>query len=475
MAQKPNLLFLICDQLQAGCLDVYGGPVETKGWKTLSQEAVLFDRFYCASPLCMPTRPSMMTGRWPHAHGSISFPSPDPDCSKVYNRLQPGNVLLSDYLHENGYHVGCRGVWHINQAEEDQQFNEYPLFQSDGFPYGPFSEDYQKMWKEGDLDSSQPVTTPGDDGNHDWNFSIPIPVKMTAPMEEHPDYEMTDAIIEHIQNTPNGKPFAAWCSIGTPHPPLHIPQEFFDMFKPEDMVKPPGIDEDVATFPEFLKTHLPGRQSVKEFDWPLWQKAIAGYYGYAAFADFCVSRVLDAVKEAGKWDNTVIVATADHGEMIGAHGLYQKGCFYEQSCRVPFAFKPAGCVAGKEMRRMQLGNHVDIVPTILDALGMPPIKEVQGSSLLPIIEDAGHDGATYQFSEFNGHIGGGMYARCVMTERYKYVYNHEDMDLLFDLEADPDELHNLIDDPACADIYRELSAALWEWSRETGDFLEPVD
>jgi arylsulfatase A-like enzyme len=472
MTERPNLLFLICDQLQAGCLDVYGGPVATVGWQSLAREAAVFDRFYCASPLCMPTRPSMMTGRWPHAHGSISF-SPPPPNEKVYSLMKPGNRLLSDHLHESGYHVGFRGIWHINQQENERQFDDYPLFQSDGFPYGPFAEDYQRVRQSGDLDSSQPVTTPGDDGIHDWNFSIPIPVRMSGPQESHIDMAIADAVIEHIRTTPADKPFAAWCSIGAPHPPLHVPQAFFDLFDPDEVEKPPGFDEDVSALPEFLKTHAPGRQSVTGLDWPMWQRAIAGYYGYAAFADYCVNRVLQAVRDAGQWDNTVIVATADHGEMIGAHGLYQKGCFYEQSCRVPFAIKPAG--AGAVGRRSQLANHVDIVPTIVDALGAEPIAGVQGRSLMPIVADARASGPDYQFSEFNGHIGGGMYARCVISERYKYVYNHEDSDLLFDLMADPDELVNRINDPACSEVKQTMTAALWAWAKETDDFLAPTE
>ena len=179
----------------------------------------------------------------------------------------------------------------------------------------------------------------------------------------------------------------------------------------------------------------PGYQSVADWDWDRWAPAIAAYYGFVAFGDACHKVVLDALEESGRADDTLVVMTCDHGEMLGSHSMYQKGCMYDEAILLPFVIAGAGIEPG---RRSQLSSQTEMAPTILELLDLPPLTEAQGRSLVPVIRDENVPGPQYTFSEFNGQIDGGFKERCCISARYKYAYYHGDpLDQPFDLEKDP--------------------------------------
>jgi len=457
-----NLLVLLWDELQRDTLGLYGGPVPTPACDGLAERGVVFDRYYCANPLCVPTRPSMMGGRWPHQHGSVTF-------GKEYATMKPGEELMIDRLADAGYHIGYQGIWHITRAPEDDRSAEYALFKEEGFA----REQYLEMLIEQggkDGDQSGPVNFHSDHGTIEGKLSIPVPARWTRPIEEHLDMQRAHSIADFILNAPDDRPFAAWCSSGIPHPPLLVPEEFVDLFDSTDMTPPPGFGEDRCGMPDAV-AKAPGYQCIADWGWDRWAVAIAAYYGFLAFGDACHRVVLDALEQSGRAEETLVVMTCDHGEMLGAHNMYQKGCMYEDSIRLPFVIAGPGIAPG---RRGQLASQTDMAPTILELLGLPALKEASGKSLVPIIRDAAAPGPEYTFSEFNGEIDGGNKIRTCISERYKYSYYHEDpIDQLFDLDEDTDELSNLATDPDYADITREMQTVLARWMRETDDYITP--
>ena len=454
-----NLLVLLCDQLQRDLIGPYAGPAITPTWERLAGESAVFDRCYCATPLCVPTRPSMMTGRWPHAHGATSF-------GEGYDTMRPGEELLIDRLHDAGWRVGYEGIWHINRAPGEDRGGEYAHFRPSGFPYDAHQA---AMAAQGIEAGSQrgAVRTPTDEGEHDWRLSIPVPAAWTGPVEQHPDMLRARAIADFMLDTPDGQPFAAWCSLAAPHPPLLVPEPWLSMFDPADIEPPPGFDADPRGLPAAVG-EAPGRQAVRGWTWEQWARGIAAYLGFVAFADACHGVVLDALEASGRGRDTIVVMTCDHGEMLGALGLYQKGVLYDRACRLPLLISGPGITPGW---RTQLASHVDLAPTILDLLGPAPLERAQGESLMPILRDPRAPGREFTFIEFNGYVRGGYHLRGAVSERHKYVHyrGQPDRDQLFDLAADPDELTNLAESSTHREVRERLRAALAQWAADTGD------
>ena len=462
-APARNLLVLLCDQQQRNVLGAYGGPAPTPTWDRLAETGVVFDRYYCATPMCVPTRPSMMNGRWPHQHGSLC------NAGMAYATLHQGEELLIDRLHDAGYHVGYEGIWHIKRPEQDDRTGEYAHFVSSGFPHDLQGEMLTEQGREPD-DQRAPVHNPSDEGEEHRQISVPVPATWTRAIEDHPDMLRARHIADFILNAPPQKPVAAWCSLGGPHPPLLVPEPYMSLFDPAEMEPPPGFGADMSDLPRSVR-ESPGAMGVRGWGWDRWSVAIAAYLGYTAFVDHCFGLVLDALEESGRLDDAIVIASTDHGEMLGAHNIYQKFVMYDRSARVPFVVRAPGIEPG---RRAHLTSQTDFAPTVLELLGMPPLARAEGRSLVPILRNVDTPGRQYTFAEYNGWVDGGFKMRAVISDRYKYVYSHNDRDQLFDYVSDPGELNDLIDDPADADIADEMRAALSAWVRETGDFITPT-
>lgn len=462
MPERQSVLVLLCDQLQRHCLRPYGGPVPVPTFERLAEEGVVFDRYYCATPLCAPTRPSMMNGRWPHAHGALC------NSGEGYREIEAGSELLIDRLHDAGYVTAYEGIWHIRRPEEDDRSGEYAHFNRGGFPYDEHGEALEAMGLEAGDQRAQ-VQNLTDEGVESANISVPVPATWTRPLEQHPDMRRAQQIAQIILDTPPDEPITAWCSLGAPHPPLLVPEPYMSMFDPDDMQPPPGFGRDLSEEPRAVR-EAPGALGTAGWEWERWAPAVAAYYGYVAFADHCHGVVMGALKESGRLDDTIVIASADHGEMLGAHGIYQKMVMYERAINVPMIMRVPGIEPG---RRGHLTSQTDLAPTVLDLLHMPPLDEAQGQSMAPILRDAGAGWRDHTFSEYNGWYGGGHRMRAVIGERYKYVYYHEDDDQLFDLRQDPDELDNVIEDSAHLELVDEMRSELVGWMMDTDDDIRP--
>ncbi len=458
---RRSLVVLLCDQLQRNAIGPYGGPAPTPTFDRLAEEGAVFDRYYCATPLCIPTRPSMMNGRWPHAHGATSF-------GKGYQTIEAGSELLIDRLHDAGYLVAYDGIWHIDRPAEDDRTGEYAHFQQGRFPYEQHGEELVALGMSAD-DQRANVYTTTDAGVEPAQISVPVPATWTRPADEHPDMLHAERVARFIREAPADRPIAAWCSLAGPHPPLLVPEPWMSLIDPEKLEPPPGFGMDRSELPKGVR-EAPGALGTLGWEWERWAPAIAAYYGYVAFVDHCHGMVLAALEETGRFDDSIIVASTDHGEMLGSHGIYQKMVLYERSINIPLIMRAPGVEPG---RRAHLTSQTDLAPTLLDLLGMEPPARVQGESMAPILHDPHTEWRGHTFAEYNGWKSGGFRMRTVIGERWKYVYHDGDSDQLFDLGHDPDELQNLIDDPGSQDIVREMRAVLATWMRETGDVLAP--
>lgn len=461
LPRRRSLVVLLCDQLQRKAISPYGGPVQTPTFDRLAEEGVVLDRYYCAAPLCVPTRPSMMNGRWPHAHGATSF-------GRGYQEIEGGSELLIDRLHDAGYRVAYEGIWHIRRPEEDDRTGEYAHFRRGSFPYDEQGEALVAVGLDAD-DQRADVHTLTDEGEEPAQISVPVPATWERPLRAHPDMQRAERIAQFILDAPEDEPIAVWCSLAGPHPPLLVPEPYMSMFDPDDIEPPPGLGMDLSDAPRGVR-EAPGVLGTAGWQWERWAPAIAAYYGYVAFVDHCHGVVMGALEEAGRLDDSIVIASTDHGEMLGSHGIYQKMVLYERSVNIPFIMRVPGMAAG---RREHLTSQTDMAPTVLDLLHMEPLERAQGVSMAPLLRDGDAHWRDHTFSEYNGWKLGGHKMRAVIGERYKYVYHHDDRDQLFDLRRDPDELENVIDQPAHLEVVDEMRSELVAWMRNTDDFIQP--
>ena len=200
-----------------------------------------------------------------------------------------------------------------------------------------------------------------------------------------------------------------------------------------------------------------------------WRRTWAAYFGLTTMVDDCIGRVVDALKEKCFWDDALVVFTQDHGDCLGSHCMFQKMVMYEPSARIPLLVKPPGGGTG---RRANPVGHVDIANTFCDYAGLPAMPDAWGASLRGLVEDPKASWRDATFSEFNGDHGRGYPTRALMTERYKYCFHFCGTDELYDLQEDPLETRNLIDQPEHEARRREFRDRIRQWMRETDDVLD---
>ena len=215
------------------------------------------------------------------------------------------------------------------------------------------------------------------------------------------------------------------------------------------------------------------------------------YYGFVTMVDECIGRVVRALKSKGLWDEAYVIVTQDHGDMLGEHHLMQKMCPYEPAAHVPLLIKPprgAGALqqpngtARDEVayrRRAQLVSHVDFADTICDIAGIELLPGSQGRSYMPVLRDARAPWPNHTFMEHHGDQGRGAYWRAIVADvdgrRLKYIYTPGDVDELYDVTADPREVHSLVAESEYAGLRADLREQLFRWMRDEGDFLDPPD
>jgi arylsulfatase A-like enzyme len=269
-----------------------------------------------------------------------------------------------------------------------------------------------------------------------------------------------------------GKPFFLWASFFDPHPPYILPEPWASMYDPAEMepgrytpgefdAMPPQFARTRQEQPDFSDYHEPGGQGLHGFHSHLHgeeelRRSLACYYGMVSLIDAEVGRILAALDRLGLAENTLVVFTTDHGHFLGQHGLIAKGAFhYEDLLRIPMIARwrgriPAGTVS------TALQSQIDFVPTFLDAAGIPIPGRMQGASRVADWTGAAGAARAWALVE-NRHNPTSVHLRTLVTERYKItVYRQHDYGELFDLQADPGELHNRWDDPAYAAVKQAL-------------------
>ncbi len=421
-AKSPNILFIQADQLAAAFLGCYGNNVvQSPNIARLAAASVVFDKAYSNFPLCAPSRFSMLSGQLASTIGAYDngaeFPSSVP--------------TFAHYLRVMGYQTCLVGKMHFVGADQLHGFEE--RLTTDIYPSG-FG--WTGDWTEVAMGQS----------NDDSTFSGAGICKRNVQMEY--DEEVVHRACRKIFDLARGgdpRPFMMAVSMTHPHDPYQCLQEHWDRYDHEQIDMPAVAmlpEEEMDPYSKRLKAQY-GLYEMQPDDETI-RTARHAYYGSVSYLDDQVGRLLDTLDTCELSENTVIIFTADHGDMLGERGLWYKKCFYENSIRVPLMIRVPGLAGRRIDPNVSL---VDLMPTMIElaqagAVSEHVVDEIRGRSLVELIKGNGSEWDDTVYSEA---LAEGANAAVVMVKQgdLKYTTSGIDPEQLFDLDADPRELNNL--------------------------------
>ena len=436
--QPANLLFILSDEHRRDASGCYGNPmVQTPHLDRLAQRGTRFSNAYTNSPICVPARAVLATGRYVHqtGHWDNAFP--------YYGEPKGwGHRLQAD-----GHHVDSIGKLHYRRAEDDDGFSQKidAMYVAEGI---------------GEIISCLRERTPSRQGRGG--------ILKAGPGDSaylRYDASSTDQACGWLADrAADDKPWVLFLSLVCPHPPFIAPQDCYDLYAPDQVPLPPQWRE--ADWPDhpaldYFRQHFGWTEP---FDEPAIRKAIATYYGLCTYVDQNIGKVLQTLGENGLTESTRIIYTSDHGAMTGARGLFGKFQMYDDGAAIPFL------IAGPDVPQGKVINTpvslVDCYPTILEAVGLETSQEADnlpGRSLWAIAQEADH--RRFILSEY--HAAGTRHGIFMLCDgRYKYIHYTHEAAQLFDLETDPQELTDLAASP-------DHQALLTEYEGHLRAILDP--
>lgn len=433
--EPTNLLFIMSDQHTREVFGAYGNPAaQTPNLDRLAAAGTRFTNAYCATPICVPSRASFATGRYAHTIGSWDNAAP-------YTGAEAAS--WGHRLIEQGHRVTTIGKLHYRATTDPSGFPDQrlPMHILDGIG------DLHGLLR-GDMpvrpQSREHVLAAGAGESSYTRYDRAIAAESARWL--------------HDAATRDEQPWALFVSFVTPHFPLIAPQEHFDRFDPETLPMPAGWRPEEWVEHPLLREHRRVQALDSPFDEATHRNALHAYYALVSFLDEQIGIVLRALDEAGLRERTRIVYTSDHGEMLGAHGMWWKSTMYDDAAAVPLLLAgPDVPVGGVVMTNTSL---VDCFPTIVEAVGAtlgPADADLPGRSLWTLAREP--DQARTIFSEYHAVFSsGGIYM--LRDERYKFVYYVGGPPQLFDLLADPDECRDLAPLPEYAATLASCERAL---------------
>ncbi|GAB7019430.1 sulfatase-like hydrolase/transferase [Halostagnicola bangensis] len=480
----PNVLLVLTDQERYDCSAPDGPPVETPTIDSLSSEGMRFDRAFTPISICSSARASLLTGLFPHGHGMLNNCHED---DAIQPNLPPELTTFSELLAESGYELTYTGKWHVGRDQTPEDFGFSYLGGSDKH-HDDIDDAFREYRDErgapvDDVDLEEVIYT-GDDPR-DGSEGTFVAAKTPVDVEETRAWFLAERTIDAIEAHAEGyrdSPFFHRADFYGPHHPYVVPEPYASMYDPEEIEPWETYAETYDGKPQVHENYLEYR-GVDGFDWELWAEAIAKYWGFVSLIDDQLERILEALDRAGLAEETVVVHASDHGDFTGSHRQFNKGpLMYDDTYRIPLQVRWPGVVGPGSVCETPIHLH-DLAATFLEIGDVSVPDSFDARSLVPLLE--GGDGAVASdegqgtdspldwpdstFAQYHGDEFGLYTQRMVRTERYKYVYNGPDVNELYDLEADPAELHNLIDHPDYERVRAEMAERLLEWMEATAD------
>lgn len=416
--KRPNILFIMSDQHRF-CDTGYAGnkDVETPNLDQLSQDGACFTTAYSNCPLCVPARGSLLTAQHALRHGAAANDIP----------IHADATSIAHILNDAGYETAYIGKWHLGGIPRDKYITEENRL---GFQY----------WNGCNCNHMY------NQGYYDDNFNVRHKIEGYEPIAQ------TTLALDFLESRKNSQqPYALWLCVGTPHDPYFIlPEGELEYFENKKLDLRENVDI------EHMKE--------KPFNEASILKCYAGYYGHIRQLDLQIGRIIQWLKDNRKYEDTILVYTSDHGDMLGSHGFLNKQLWYDESARVPLLISwPKKIPPGKRMQPISL---VDIAPTLLGIIGLTFNNKVDGKDLSDVVfhEAAQGQDYVYYYSYVPCHQASNREVRSwrAVTDG-KYMYAEEENQnsiCMYNMGNDKFQIKDIKDDASYADVKKRLKEAL---------------
>jgi arylsulfatase A-like enzyme len=426
----------------------------TPNLNRLSSQGLLFERSYTPCAVCCPARAMILSGAY-HWHNGVfnqvhSAPS-------VHRDMYPEVVLYSQRLRDAGYRLGYVGKWHASWLRGPREFGFHEV--ADASAYRDASRDNEQ--------SSIQLPRPKEKLRRiperlmKWPGSEPFAMwgHTEGPEDAAPEHYRTDCAIQMLKGfTQGNQPWHLEVHYIEPHDPYFPMKKFLDKYDPRSIVVPKSFAEEFRNKPGLHRRESQAWGNVTEEDV---RASRAHYYAYTEQVDAQIGRLLDALEQSGQAANTMVVFTADHGDMVGAHRMWLKGWMpYEECYRVPLIVRWPGKIKPGSRSSALVQTH-DLAHTYTAVTGAATLPFADGRSLLPVLQSPTRTNWTDQIlcAYYGGEF---LYTqRIAITDRFKYVFNGFDFDEMYDLKDDPDEMRNIADDADHSKQVDEMRARIY--------------
>lgn len=487
--KKPNLLFIFTDEQAANTMAAYGNElIKTPNLNRLAEKSTVFKNAYVTQPVCTPSRSTLLTGLYPHSSGCTANNIPLAEDTECFPEMGD----FTDY--KTGYH----GKWHLGDEIFEQHGFEEWISIDDG--YRPFyseerDQDAHSTYYHFLKEKGFKPDVKKEDGFQMFSrgFCARLPEEYSKPA-------FLAGEADRFLKGNRDNPFILFVNFFEPHMPYFGPRD--DMYNPENIPLPPNFNDESEDHPlkikllqEAYKEYGHSGLSLKtEEDW---QKMIANYWGLVSQVDHYLGKILDSLEEYGLDDNTIIIYTSDHGDMMGSHRLLAKCVMYEEAVKAPLLLK----IPGLEKKDVYVPvSQVDLVPTLLEAMRQPQPEYLQGYSWLPFLKDKAPLQEEDVFIEWNGSnngIGSDKLGRVnkldvwqdmatreeieetmtdpirtvITPEGWKFNYSQREEHELYNLKKDPYEMNNLMGEES-PELINELIEKIQGWQGRTNDGIK---
>ncbi|MEM1221951.1 MAG: sulfatase [Verrucomicrobiota bacterium] len=431
----PNVLFIVVDDLNVD-IPSYGHPqVKTPHLDKLRERSMQFNKAYCQYPLCNPSRNSFLSGLYPGTSGNLNNADHIRD-------LIPDIVTLPQLFKLNGYRAISTGkIFHQRDPQSWSQISD--MYTSGLLPMDrepSFYHQGQEGQTKGEGALLGDETVPW----FEWR-------SVTEGEEFLKDFQIARATINRIDEiAADGVPFFLGVGFARPHDPFFAPKRFFDLY-PLDSLKLPQTPADASSVPDYAFYHV-FKDAFDQMTHEEKLRAMQAYYAGTSYMDEQLGRIMDHMEAKGLLENTVIVFIGDHGYQVGEKDYWNKAVLFERSCRAPMLITTPGmALAGESTDRIV--EFIDIYPTLAELCGLEPPENLDGLSLVPLLNDPAAPRREIAYSYCNAD-------RSVRDTRFRYTVWKGGSDALYDHKRDPGEHYNLADNPEYASVLTRMRSLI---------------